>query len=70
MPQERKFRPSVKIAAVLLVTISLGVFLEGAARVIYAFRDEIVLSSLFSGFLQRSLDLDPYEMPSPQGGHH
>ena len=70
MEQQRKFRPLVKIIAALMVVVSLGIFFEAAARVVYAYRDDIRSIPIFSNYLPGSLVLDSYEMPSPQGGYH
>ena len=51
----------------ILVT---AVLFEAMARVVFVYREDIRKSSLFSGVLQRNLILDPYEMPSPEGGYH
>lgn len=68
--QEKKFRLSVKLAAALVVVVAAGGLFEVAARLVYVYRDDIQSSPLISGILQRSLILDPYEMPSPRGGYH
>ena len=51
-PAKREFRLSVRLTTVLMV---------------FAFQDEIKAASFDSTFLQRSLILDSYEMPSPWG---
>ena len=70
MSHEREFRPSVKIAAALMVVMAAGIFFEATARVVYIYRDDIRSNLFLSNFFRASLDLDPYEMPSPRGGYH
>ena len=70
IPKERKFRPSVKITAALMVLVSIAGFFELTARVVYAYRDALAGGFVLSGFLQKSFDLDPYEMQVPgKTGH-
>jgi len=66
----RDSRPSVRLAAVLLVVLASAVLLEGMSRLAFAFREDLQGLPGISGFLQRSLILDAYEMPSPDGGYH
>lgn len=65
-----KFRLSVKLTAAVLVILATALLFEAMARVVYVYREDIRKISLVSGVLQRSLILDPYEMPSPEGGYH
>ena len=65
-----KFRLSVKLTAAVLVILVTAVLFEAMARVVFVYREDIRKSPLLSGVLQRSLILDPYEMPSPGGGYH
>ncbi len=68
--QEKKFRLSVKLTAAGLVMVAVAGLLEGGARIVFAYRDDIQRRPLISAMLQRSLILDPYEMPSSRGGYH
>ena len=68
--QAKKYRLSVKITAVVLSLIVVAGIFEALARIVFAYREEIQASPLFSGILQRGLILDPYEMPSPNGLYH
>ncbi len=63
-------RPTVRLAATLLVVIATAVGLEGMSRLAYAYREDLQKLPLLSDVLQRDLDLDAYEMPSPDGGYH
>ncbi len=63
-------RPTVRLAATLLVVIATAVGLEGVSRLAYAYREDLQKLPLLSDVLQRDLDLDAYEMPSPDGGNH
>lgn len=68
--QEKNYRLPVKItAAVLIIVVAVGIF-EVLARFVFAYREDIQASPFISGILQRTLDLDPYEMASPLGGYH
>ncbi len=62
---ERKFGTLVKITAGLMVVVFVVLLFEVSARVVYAYREHIRFNSFFSGFLQHSPSLDPYEMPAP-----
>jgi lysophospholipase L1-like esterase len=66
----RKYRLSVKITAGVLIVIAAAGLFETLARVVFAYREEIRASSVLSGIFQRSHDLDPYEMRSPNGLFH
>lgn len=69
-PTRETHRLTVKFAAaVVVLVVSAGLF-EGLARVTFAWREEIRRIPIVSDMLQRDLDLDPYEMPSPKGGFH
>ena len=63
-------RPTVRLAATLLIVIATAVGLEGISRLAYAYREDLQKLPLLSHVLQRDLDLDAYEMPSPDGGYH
>ncbi len=65
-----KFRLSVKLTAAVLVILVTAVLFEAMARIVFVYREDIRKSSLASGVLQRSLILDPYEMPSPEDSYH
>jgi|TARA_Y100000294_G_scaffold75165_2_gene70825 hypothetical protein len=69
MPAE-KFRLSVKITAGILFLVAVAGLFETAARVVFTYREVIRSNPVFSGLIQRSLNLDPYEMPSPHGVYH
>ena len=63
-------RLTVRLTAIVVVlVVSVGLF-EGLARMVFAWQEEIRRIPIISEMLQRSLDLDPYEMPSPKGGYH
>ena len=64
------FRLSVKLTAAVLVILATALLFEAMARIVFAYREDIRKSSLVSSVLQRSLILDPYEMPSPGGSYH
>jgi len=68
--QAKKFQLSVKITAAVLILVAVAGLFEAAARVVFAYREEIRSNPVFSRFLQWSLVLDPYEMPSPNGIYH
>ena len=61
---------SVKIVVSVFVIITLALLFEAGARLVYVYRDDIQGVSLVSGILQKSLSLDPYEMPSSRGQYH
>ncbi len=66
----REFRLTVRLSAVLLGFLFSLLLMEGGARMVFAFKDEIKFAPVISDILRSSLILDPYEMPSPRGGYH
>jgi len=64
------FRLSVKVTAGVLILVAIAGLFEALARGVYAYQEELRSNLVVSGFLQRSLILDPYEMPSPDGLYH
>jgi len=61
---------AVKIVMAAFVVITLTLLFEAGARVVYFYRGDIQGFPLISGMLQKTLSLDPYEMPSPNGFYH
>lgn len=68
--QAKNFRLSVRVTAGILILVAVMGFFEAMARVVYAFNEEIRENPVLSSILQRSLILDPYEMPSANGQYH
>jgi len=64
------FKPSRPLAAFIISLFAVALLLEGASRLVYAFRDDIERLPVFVRLFDWQKNLDPYEMPSPKGGHH
>lgn len=61
---------SIKIVMTVFFVITLALLFEAGARFVYVHRDDIEGLSVVSGILQKSLSLDPYEMPSRRAKYH
>ena len=69
-PARETHRLTVRLTAVIFVLVAAAGLFEGLARTVFAWREEIRRIPIISRMVQRDLDLDPYEMPSPKGGSH
>ena len=65
-----RHRKSVKYTAIIFVLLIAVLTLEGMARLVFAYQDELSGSLVFSNLARGQLVMDPYEIESPSIGGH
>ena len=66
----KKYRPSMRLTAIAVVVLVMAGILEGGARLVYAWQDQIRSLPLISNLARSALNLEPYNMPSPRWPGH
>ena len=66
----QRYRKSVKYTAIIFVLLLAVLILEGMARLVYAYREELSGNPLLSTLARGEMVLDPYEMESSSIGGH
>jgi len=68
--RDQRPRLSVRFAAVFVVLLCASLLVEGLSRLVFAYQDELMGSSVLSNLVRGEMVLDPYEIASPTIGGH
>jgi len=68
--RDQRPRLSVRFAAVFVVLLCAFLIVEGLSRLVFAYQDELMGSSVLSNLVRGEMVLDPYEIASPTIGEH